>query len=391
MDWSASRRARDFFAAVAWASLALGNHLSIVAIVPVFVLFAAITDWRFAFRLRTMGLTVATVALGLSSYLFIVVRTYQRAPYLESRIASFADFWNVLRGARFDDVMFKFGWHSLVTERVPEVLRLLRGEFTWFGVVLILVGFGVAAWRAPRLALLFGGGALAAIGLALNFDSDLKGFLVPAFVMAWPLAAFAVRGDARGRPIVRQAVATAATLMALAVPVRALVVNLPHNDLRGDDYFARYFSTLLDWAPATRDVCRRKLHASTRCCNISTSSHPGHSASSVPRDAAVVEARLDDGQRVFAFSEGADAMTALGFRLESVQLPGQSIAESLRRPGGDAVVVAGVWPGLIGALGAHPRWADARVPAACARRARGVAGVGPAAARRQPANQARSV
>ena len=159
VDWSGSRRARDFFAAVAWASLALGNHLSIVAIVPVFVLFAALTDWRFAFRLRTMALTVAVAAAGLSSYLFIVIRTYQRAPHLESRISSFAEFWYVLRGGRFDDVMFKFDWHTLLTERVPVVLGLLRDEFTWFGVVLILIGFGIAVRRAPRLALLFGGGA----------------------------------------------------------------------------------------------------------------------------------------------------------------------------------------------------------------------------------------
>jgi Protein of unknown function (DUF2723) len=355
VNWSTSRRPRDFFASVGLAALALGNHLSIVAVVPVLVLFTALTDWRFAFRLRTMAVTVGLVLLGLSSYLFIAIRTYQGAGYLESRFTSLSGFWYVLRGGRFDDVMFAFSGHELLTERLPLVLGLLLDEFTWPGVALVLTGLGIAAWRAPRLALLLAGGALCAIGLALNFDSDLKGFLVPAFVMAWPLAAFAVRGDGGGRPVVRHAVTTAATLMALAVPVRALVVNLPHNNLRGDVYFGLYFETLREWAPERAAfVVENYTVDSMLEYQYAIASGGKRLAELVPREAEAIEARLDDGQHVFAFSEGADDMAALGFRLEPVSLPGQSIADRLRRPGADAVVVAGVWPGLSGALGLAP-------------------------------------
>ena len=346
VDWAETRRPRDFYSAVAWSALALGNHLSIVAIVPVFVLFAALVDWRFAFRLKTMAATVALVLLGLSSYLFIAIRTFQRAPQLESRIASFADFWYVLRGGRFEDLMFKFDLPTLVTTRVPIAAGFLVDELTWPGVVLVAIGLGIAIRRAPKLALLFGGGAACAIALAINFDSDLKGFLVPAFVMAWPLAAFALRPPAR-RVRLSRAAAIAATVLAAAIPLRAVSVNLAHNNLRGKTYHGRYFAALIDWIPPRAAFVDENYENDAMLTyQYATATGGKRLVGPIRREVGPVEFLLSDNYRVFAFREGAEALAALGYRLAPVELPGEALADRIARRGTDTILVAGVWPGL---------------------------------------------
>lgn len=347
--WSITTRPRHFFGAVAWCALALGNHLSIVAVVPAFVLFSLAVNWRFALRPTTLATVLAWVGAGLTPYAFIAVRTFQQAPFLESRIASFRDFWFTLRGGPFDSLMFAFDLSTLVRVRIPAAGALLLDEFTVMGASLIVLGLGVGLRRAPARALLLAGGAAAAVLLAVNFDSDQKGFLVPAFVMAWPLMAFLLRPPAAGG---RRLPYAAALVAAVTVPIAAFARNLPVNDMSGQRYFADYFESLAATVPP-RSAFLFEDYVVDSMLEYQYATGPTirRVTNGVRRTPAAIDALHGGGTRVFAFRSGAEEAASLGYPTEPLTLPGAPLADRLAQPGDDVVVVAGVWPGLAEALG----------------------------------------
>lgn len=351
--WSATRAPRDFYAAIGWSALALGNHLSIVAIVPAFVVFALVVDWRFALRPKTLAIAVGLVALGLSTYLFIVIRTLQRAAFLESRIRSFSEFWYTLRGGRFEDLMFTFDLATLITTRVPMAAGLLLDEFTWPGLVLIVSGAVIAVRRDPSRALLLGLGAASAVFLAINLDSDQKGFLVPAFVMTWPLAAFAL-GTARHPTSRVLTPSRLALVLAAAVPIAGLVANFPVNNLRHERYFATYFDSLIEWLPPTSAFVYETYEIDAMLHYQATLDSRGKRIRhGVRHEAHAIDPLLAEGRRLFAFPRAGSDLEALGYPLVPVTLPGEDLADWIAASS-DTLAIAGVWPGLADALGISP-------------------------------------
>ena len=65
------------FVAVAMFAAGLGNHTTIVGFVPGIVIFALLTDARFALRPRTLAVTAGMLAGGLLQYVFILWRSSQ--------------------------------------------------------------------------------------------------------------------------------------------------------------------------------------------------------------------------------------------------------------------------------------------------------------------------
>ena len=81
--WSETKRDRDLYAMVAVFALSLGNHLTVVSLVPALAAFVLLTSPR-SVNVRTLAVSVGIVALGVAQYLFIMLRTYQQAPHLEA-------------------------------------------------------------------------------------------------------------------------------------------------------------------------------------------------------------------------------------------------------------------------------------------------------------------
>ena len=83
LAWSASGGTARLLAAVAAFGLGLGNHLTIVGLVPASMLFVLWRDRR-ALTFRVMAMAALVLLLCVSQYGFIILRTWQQAPYLES-------------------------------------------------------------------------------------------------------------------------------------------------------------------------------------------------------------------------------------------------------------------------------------------------------------------
>jgi hypothetical protein len=196
--------------------------------------------------------------------------------------------------------------------------------------------------------------------LAINFDSDLKGFLVPAFVMAWPLAAFAL-GTPRHSAAWAPAVSRSMLALAVAVPVTGLVRNLPHNNLRHERYFGEYFASLVEWLPPKAAFVYETYEIDAMLeYQAALESRGKNIRSAARREPPVVDRLLAEKWRLFAFPRGASDLHTLGYPLVPVTLPGVSVADWIAASP-HTLAIWGVWPGLADALGVSttrgPTWA----------------------------------
>jgi hypothetical protein len=184
--WRETRLDRDLFFAIATLSVGLGNYLTIAAVAPAFVAYVLLTDARRALRPRVLTGLVVMVIIGVSQYGFILLRTWQQTPYLEARAATLTELIAVVSAEKYQNQMFHFGWHMLLTERLPLLGSQLLAELQPTGAFLVLVGFFSGLWQAPREALLPRRRILA---LTLNVEADTAGFATVALPPLWLLAA----------------------------------------------------------------------------------------------------------------------------------------------------------------------------------------------------------
>ena len=249
--WRRTGRDAHLFAAALCFALALGNHLSIIAISPVIVIFLFLTDPRRALRPRTLLPAAAIVASGFLQYGYIVHRTWNGSPYREATASNLSELVEVVRASRFSDHVFAFGWDEFVTARVPEFGRLVRSEIGDVGLTLAIIGVVVLLrrdWRTAALVTL-GFGALS--GFLLNVAGDLRGFLVVPLALAAP--AMAAGGDAirlafakvPGRPW-----PVVVSVLLLIHPLALARANFSANDWRGRTGDARFFRALFAQLPS---------------------------------------------------------------------------------------------------------------------------------------------
>src|SRR5260221_6948050 len=150
--WTDSRRTRDLLAAVLLASIAVGNHLTIVMVAPGLVVLVLATDWRRALRPRPVGLMAATIAAGLSQYLLIIYLTSRHPPYLESSARSVSELVPIVPGAQVKNRFGHFGWLELLTSRNAQLFRILMDEAGTWGLVAAAIGVIAAARPTPAIA-----------------------------------------------------------------------------------------------------------------------------------------------------------------------------------------------------------------------------------------------
>lgn len=125
--------------------LAFGAHQTIVLMAPAFALLILTADWRFILRLKEILLAFAFFAIGFSVHLHLPLRA-TRNPLLNWGDPRTLDqfLWNFLRKgypvekpARDLNLI----WEQMIAFNIPR-------EFTWVGLVLIVVG--IAAFIRKR-------------------------------------------------------------------------------------------------------------------------------------------------------------------------------------------------------------------------------------------------
>lgn len=244
--WRRTDRAAWFFAAIACFSLGLGHHTSIVMTGPAVAIFAIMLAPRFALRPRTVAAILGCFALGFSQYLFVLVRTRQGA-WGEAPASNLHELWDVVRGARWAGYVAPLSVDTLA-ERVPAVLLRLTHELSVPVALLALIGL-VALGRRDRPSLAYL--VMATTGVVLFsafFAGQTDGFLQPAFVFAWLLAAVGLDGLAALVP--RASTARVAGAAALGVLVAWQAVSaFPVRDLSHRRFEMRYFDALTRQLP----------------------------------------------------------------------------------------------------------------------------------------------
>jgi len=137
--WRDKRRDRDLRLGALFSGLALANHLLALSVVPVVILFALAEDRVAILRRPRLVLELALLfALGLSPYLFIVIRAFTGPPQIYAELRTPQGFFDFVTGAQFRiDMQFGTGESLAKAWRaVPDLVAgIERGANAAFSIV----------------------------------------------------------------------------------------------------------------------------------------------------------------------------------------------------------------------------------------------------------------
>ena len=218
---------------------------------PALLAYALAVDARWLLRPVRLATTAGILTLGLAQYGFIILRTLQRAPYLEARASNVRELFDVIRGVRWDRQLFVFDLPALVLERVPLSSRLLSDELGVVGLLLAAVGVVslLQRHRAEAALLLLGTAVTAAFGL--NFRTpELPPFFISTILLLWVLAG--VGFDRVWRAAARRGRLglAAVVVVAAALPLSQLGLNYAESDRSRETSDIRFFQALFQQLPA---------------------------------------------------------------------------------------------------------------------------------------------
>jgi len=344
LHWSRTKRQVWFFAAIAVFSIGLGHHTSIVVIGPAVAAFAIAAAPRFALRPRTIALILGLFTLGFSQYLFVLVRTRQGA-WGESPASNLGELFDVIRGARWTGYLAPFSVGT-IAERAPAVLKTVLSDVPWPALVVAAAGAGVLARRDRPVMALMVGSIAGVLAFAVYFSGQSAGFLQPAFILLWLLAA--VGTDAAARRVGGHrwlARAGASLLLAMIVGWQAYA-HLDARDLSHHRFEMRYFDALTAQLPPHSAVLNEDFLVD-RMVLYEKFTSPAFVDRDIVAPVEVQEAKvkaLDHaGNSVFAFAKSAAALRGAGFAFDFAMWPMEY--GSLRRfltdqPAGTVVALA---------------------------------------------------
>jgi hypothetical protein len=332
LQWGRTRRPSRLYGAIAVFALASGNHLIIISLVPALVLYALTVDARRALAPRTVVIAAVLIALGLSQYSYIIIRTRQQAPYLEAKASNIRQLIPVMTARRYANEIGAFSSREVVERRVPGVARIVRDELTTAGLVLAAGGVIALCWRRRwKDAMLCALGALGVATLTANMGSNEdEGFLLPAFAMLWLLVAAGAESAARGlaRLFVapgyreRRVVTAAILVLVLLLPAEQLVANYRRNDHSRRTFEIRYYSALFDALPDRSAIVLDQYNINMMVFYklLGEGAARGREIVTVPQSHDEVAALRRRGFQIYAFGEGRRALSDYGYQFEPVEL-----------------------------------------------------------------------
>jgi hypothetical protein len=334
LRWGKTLRPRDLYWTVAIFALASGNHLTIVGLLPALVLFPLLTAPRAVLRPVTLAIIAAIVLLGLTQYGFIWLRTMQGAPYLEARATNLAQLWDVMTARRFAHEIVAFSTSDLWSMRVPIIWGFVRREFGVLGLCLVAAGGVVLFRRNPWQALLLVTGAAGVAGLTANMGSEEdQGFMLPVFVLLWPLAGVAIDrlGSLRMGRLTMQAARLAAIALAIALPSTMVAVNYGpnnhHTDTAEEDYTDAILAAMPDGAAIIADEYRVNMKLAYKFLGEEVSARRG--IGTIRPDVDSLRRARAAGRQVFALPTGRRQVLQFGARFEPFEFPVPPTANEL--------------------------------------------------------------
>jgi hypothetical protein len=349
LSWRARSGPGRLLAAIAAFALGLGNHLIIVGLAPACVLYVLLRDVR-ALNARLVAGAFLIMLLGVSQYGFIVLRSRQEAPYLESRASSLSELVSVVTAERYAEQRFAFNPSVLLTEHVPAVASVIGRELRISGVLLLAAGLLYALRSRNAGAMFLTAGAAGMLAMVVNLSGDLKGFITPVMVLLWPLAGLGIGAVSRvleSTRMHRRIASAISIVVAAAMPVSNLAANYADADqshatgagtfLRSvyrqlperagvvaEDYFydmAAHYFPLTGEAGGDRRIARVRFDAAA------------------VREAARGTGSINGGHRIFAFAGAATFLGAEGLHFDRTMVVGPSLDEWLENlPDGTVIV-----------------------------------------------------
>lgn len=318
--WGSRGGVAWLLAAVATFGLGLGNHLTIVGLVPAAVIYVLAHNWR-VLTPRVIAAVGLLLLLGVSQYGFIVLRTYQGAPFLESRATSASELVDVILAKRFASQRFAFSGSALVTTQIPAVAAVIRAELGLVGVVLLGIGVGSVIVRRHGPAWLVIGAALGLFAMVLNLSGDTGGFITPLLPLLWALAAVGVATIANALyrlPRVGVPVAVTVTALALLIPAARLQANYSAADRNKDSTEATFMRQIVRQLPPRAGLVTENYSVVSllEYFLLTEEAGPSRGISGVDYTADAVRSAAKDGRRVFALGEAAMFMATQGLRFE---------------------------------------------------------------------------
>ena len=204
--------------------LSLGNHLTMVLIVPGLALLLVQTAGKWLLRPRLVVGTLIALALGLSVYLYLPLR---------AGTVTMPSFLGVITARAFWPFIFAYPWQGFGQEMLARLYELW-GNFLGFGLSLIVIGLFIG-WRRDRplalsLLLIILANTLFLAGYRVADKQLMFGhvYLVWAIFLGWGFQFLAeqLHVGAYWRPSL--------TAVFLLPPLVMVVVNYPYADLSDD-------------------------------------------------------------------------------------------------------------------------------------------------------------
>ena len=330
LGWSARGGTTRLLLAVAAFGLGMGNHLTLIGILPAGLIFVVLRDRR-VLSLRIIAATAAVLLVTVSQYGFIILRTRQGAPYLESQARSISDLAGVVTARRFADKRFAFGPSVLLTQHLPPLASLIGQELGVAGVLMLVAGAGAAIRRRPGGAGVLAGAGLGMGAIVLNIAGDLKGFITPIMVFVWPFTALGI--TALGQRLVRfgldrQIAGIIGVLLAAAMPLSNVRRNYKDADQSSNHESARFHVALFTQLP-TRAALVIEDYASDMALyyyKLTGEAGPRQDLERVSWDPARVRVAARE-HRVFAYSRAAAVLQAQGLAFERWDVGGPALDE----------------------------------------------------------------
>ncbi|HEX6214021.1 MAG TPA: DUF2723 domain-containing protein, partial [Vicinamibacterales bacterium] len=362
--WAQTGALWRLFAACAVFAAGLGNHLTIVGLLPAALIYGVAKD-RSVLKPRVIGIAAIIGALGVAQYGFIALRTIQGAPYLEARATTLRGIYDVIIARDVSWARFYQAADKVVGIEVPMLLDGLRVHMGTVTVILVVVAIAIAVWRRNYEALLVAGGAAGTLAMIANLWGDVVGFITPVIVLLWTLAAYGLEAIIRAiRP--RDAAVNAVAAAVLLLPIWNLYAIYPaieplRRPADGPGLRAMYGRLPPNSAVVAHNYFVARIF---NYLDFSDEYEPDPSPEFLFNDAAQVKAAAAGGRQVFALDAAVPWLIAQGLQFEPTGLSQQPLESWIdEQPDGTVVVAAAAGRLFPGA------WLPPDVRAMAARRA----------------------
>ena len=225
------RENRYLLAACAVYSLAFGNHMTSVMMLPSFAFIVFATDRRIVFNLRMIAVVLAFITLGILQYTYVFWRYYSPdTPYLEMATPNLKEFFWYIQGAQFHEDMFAFPISKALRQHGPMFMSLVLAQFQ---ALLLFVVWGIVMlardWRKAVFLLVY---SFVNAFWAMNYwIFDIEVYFIPTFLILAVCLAVGLN-DVSSRRI--NFIPAALWCIMLLVPIKMAVANFSTVSERGD-------------------------------------------------------------------------------------------------------------------------------------------------------------